>query len=146
MCPFPDDSEVFSDQLKRFNKSVINPKWLLKAEATFFCFDNNLSFSSNIFSCILLFLFEKYGLHAFQNGLELQSTLSSSKYWNLSYLFRFATKFYCRLNLTISLGFFDLFALLLRRDLVIIFLRRFLLKWGFWFPRKICFLRNMIYL
>ena len=39
-------------------------------------FDNVLSFSSNIiFLCILQFLFEKYSLNAFQNGLELQSTL-----------------------------------------------------------------------
>ena len=39
-------------------------------------FDNILSFSSNIiFLCILQFLFENYGLNAFQNGLELQSTL-----------------------------------------------------------------------
>ena len=44
------------------NESVIDPKYLLKVEATSFCFDNNLSFSSNIIlSCILLFLFEKYG-------------------------------------------------------------------------------------
>ena len=78
---FPDDIEVSLGQLKRFNKSVIDPKCLLKVDATSFCFDDNLSFSSNIFSCILLFLFEKYGLHAFQNGFELQSTLSFSKYW-----------------------------------------------------------------
>ena len=66
---FPDDIEVFSDQLKRFNKSVIDPKCLLKIAATSFCFDNNLSFSSNII-CILLFIFEKCGLRAFQNGWE----------------------------------------------------------------------------
>ena len=77
---FPDDIEVSSGQLKRFKESVIDPKCLLKIAATSFCFDNNLSFSSNIiFSCILLFLFEKYGLHAFQNGLELQSTLNFSQ-------------------------------------------------------------------
>ena len=100
-------------------------------------FDNILSFSSNIiFSCILLFLFEKYGLHAFPNGLELQSTLSFSKCGNLAYLFRFVNRFRCHLNLTMSLGFFDLFALFLRSGLIIIFFRRFLLKWVFWFPRK----------
>ena len=71
LVSFPDDSEVSLGQLKRFNKSVIDAKCLLKVEATSFCFNKNLSFSSNIFSCILLFLFEKYGLHAFQNGLEL---------------------------------------------------------------------------
>ena len=63
---FPDDSEVSSGQLKRFKKSVIDPKCLLKVEATSFYFDKNSSFSSNIFSCILLFLFEKYDLHASQ--------------------------------------------------------------------------------
>ena len=49
-----------------------------------------MSFSSNIlFSCILLFSFEKYGLYAFQNGFELQSALSFSKYDNLASSFRF---------------------------------------------------------
>ena len=126
---FPDDIELSSGQLKIFTKSVIDPKCLLKFEATSFCFKNNLSFSSNIFSCILLFLFEKYGLHAFQNSLELQSILGFSKCWNMTYLFRFASKFRCRLNLTMWSW----------RDLVIICLWRFLLKWGFWFPRTIFF-------
>ena len=95
-------------------------------------FDNILSFWSNIiFSCILLFLFEKYDLHAFRNGLESQSILSFSNYCNLAYLFRF-----CHLNLTISLGFSDLFALFLRHNLSIICFRRFLLKWSLRFPRK----------
>ena len=69
---FPDDIEVSLDQLKRFKESVIDPKCLLKIAATSFCFDNNLSFSSNvIFSGIRLFLLEKYDLHAFQNCLKL---------------------------------------------------------------------------
>ena len=76
---FPDDIELSSDQLKRFAKSVIDPKCLLKFEATSLCFEKNLSFLSNIFSCILLLLFEKYVLHAFQNSLELQSILGFSK-------------------------------------------------------------------
>ena len=37
----------------------------------------------------------------------------------------------CHLNLTMSLGFFDLFALFLRRDVIIIYFSRFLLKWVF---------------
>ena len=98
---FLDDIEVSSSHLKRFNESVINPKCFLKVVAITFCFDNNLSFSSNIiFSCMLLFSCEKYGLHAFQNGLELQSTFSRSKYCNLACLFRFVTMFHCRLNFT----------------------------------------------
>ena len=96
---FSDDTEVSSAQLKRFNESVIDPKFLLEVETTSFCFDNNLSISSNIiFYCIMLFLLEKYDLHAFQNGLALQWTLSFSKYCNLSCLFRFATKFRCPLT------------------------------------------------
>ena len=91
-------------------------------------------------------LFEKYGLYFFQNDLELQSTLSFSKYCNLDYLFRFVTKFRCRLNLTMSLGFFDLFALFLRRDLVIICLRRFLLKWLFWFSQLVNLCTNIRHL
>ena len=98
---FPENIEVPLSQLKRFNGSLIDLKGLLKVEVTSFCFDNNLSFSSNIlFFCILLFLFENYGLHAFQDGLELQSTLSFSRCWNLACLFTFATRFRCHLNLT----------------------------------------------
>ena len=78
-------------------------------------FDNILSFSSNIiFSCVILFLFEKYCLHAFQNGLKLKSTLRFSNYYNLAYLFRFVNRFCCHLNFKLSLGYFDLFALFLR--------------------------------
>ena len=118
---FPDDIAVSSGQLKRFNESVIDPKCLLKVKATSFCFNNNLSFSNNIiFSSILLFLFEKDGLHASQNSLQLQSTISFSKYCNLHCLFGFATRFRCRLNLTMSIGFFILLALFLRRALIII--------------------------
>ena len=63
-------------------------------------------------------------------------TLSFSKYCYLAYLFRFATRFRCHLNLTMSLGIFDLFNLFLRRYLIIICFRRFLLKCGFWFSCK----------
>ena len=91
---FPDDILVSSDQLKRFDESVVDPKCLLRIYATSFCFGKNLSYSSNIiFSCILLFLFKKYGLHALQNGLELPSTWRFSMYCNLACLFRFATRY-----------------------------------------------------
>ena len=132
IASLPNDTEVSSGQLKRLSESVIDPTCSMKVEATSFCFNNNIFFSSNIsFSFLLLFLFEKYGLHVFQNGLKLQSALSDSKYCNLVYSFRFTTKFHYRLNLKMSLRFFDLFALCSRRDLVIIWLRRFLSKWGF---------------
>ena len=118
---FPDDIEVSSNQSKRFNESVNWFGMFVENCSNILLFDNILSFSSNIiFSCILQFLFEKYGLHAFQNYLELQSTLSFSKYCNLTYSFRFANRFCCHLNLTNSLGFSDLFALFLRHDLIII--------------------------
>ena len=45
---FPNDIEVFSGQLKRFKESIVDPKCSLKIAAAYFCFDNNLSFSSNI--------------------------------------------------------------------------------------------------
>ena len=80
----PNDILVSSEQLKRFDESVVDPKCLLKTYATSFCFGKNLSYSSNIiFSCILIFLFKKYGLQAFENGLKLLSTLRFSEYCNL---------------------------------------------------------------
>ena len=97
------------------------------------------SSSSNIFSFILLFLFEKYGLHAFQNGLELPSKLSFSKYC------RFTTRFRGHVNLTMSLGLFDLFNLIWRSDLIIICSRRFLLKWVFWFSQIFLFSWEHVY-
>ena len=60
-----------------------------------------------------------------------------SKYCNFAYLFRFANMSCCHLNLTMSLEFFDLLTLFLRRDVIIICFRKFLLKWGFWFSCKI---------
>ena len=58
--PFHYDIEASSSQLKRFNDSVIDPESLLKIEATF-CLITFYPFSNNIkFSCLLLFLFEKY--------------------------------------------------------------------------------------
>ena len=45
---FPDETEVSSGHLKGFNESLIDRKCLLKTGATSYCFDNNLSFSSNI--------------------------------------------------------------------------------------------------
>ena len=75
ILPFSDDIEVSLCQLKRFDECVVDTKCLLKIETTYICFGKNLSISSNIiFSCILLFLFKKSGLHVFQNGLELPSS------------------------------------------------------------------------
>ena len=133
---FPDDIEVSLGQLKRFNKSVIDPKCLLKVDATSFCFDDNLSFSSNIFSCILLFLFEKYGLHAFQNGFELQSTLSFSKYWEHLFI-QICHQVSWSLKLDDVTRIFWSICLVFETWSGHYCLRRLLLKWDFRFPRKI---------
>ena len=54
---FSDDIEVSSGHLKRFSEPVIDPKCLSKVEVTSICFDNYLSFPSNIiYFCILYFL------------------------------------------------------------------------------------------
>ena len=110
------------------------------------------SFSSRIvFFCIFLLLFEKYSLHAFQNDLELQflkvpHTLSFSKYCNLACLFRFATRFHCHLNLTMSIEFFELFELIWRRYLIIICSWRFIFNWGFWFSCKFFYFPRSIFI
>ena len=67
---FSDDIEVSLGQLNRFNKPVIDPKCLLKLHLSVLMSIYHFQ-ATFIFSCLLLFLFEKYGLHAFQNGLEL---------------------------------------------------------------------------
>ena len=101
---FPNDVEV---------SLIRNVFWKLKGHP--FVLITNSSFSSNnIFSSILLFLFERCGLHAFQNGLELQPTLSLLKHCNLSHFFRFGTRFCCRLNLARSTGFFWLISLVFK--------------------------------
>ena len=129
-----DDIEVSSSQLKRFDESIIDPECLLKIAATSFFLITLYPFQATLYflTFLLLFVFEKYGSHAFQNGLELKSTLSFSNYCNSAYLVRFANRFCCHLNLTMSQGFFDLFALILRHDLIIICFRMFLIKWTFY--------------
>ena len=69
------------------------------------------------------------------------------KYYNLAYLFRFAIRLRCHINLTMSLEFFDLFELFLKRDLIITLSQRFLLKWGFLFFIFLIsyFLRSMFF-
>ena len=125
----PDDIEVSSSQLKRFDESIIGPECLLKIAATSFFLITFYPFQATLYFLVYYYfylrskiLFEK------QNGLELQSILSFSNCCNWAYLFRFPNRFCCHLNLTMSLGFSDLFALFLRHDLIIICFRRFLLK------------------
>ena len=124
-------------------------KCLLKVEAISICFDNNLFFSSNIIiSCILLFLFENYGLHAFKNVLEIQSTLSFSKYFNLVCLFRFQIFHQVLLSLKLDNvnSIFWLIAFVLRRYLIIFRFQRILLEWAFWFLYKsFVFLGMLLY-
>ena len=134
---FADDIKISLGQLKKFNKSVTDQKCLLKVGTISFCLDKSLSFSSNNIFLYITIYFEKYGLHAFQNDFELQSTLSFSKYCNLAFLFRFATKFHRHLNLTMSLGFFWLICLvfetsgyhLLAKVLIKMGFLKFLFSW-----------------
>ena len=46
---FPHYIEVSLGQLKKYKEPVIDPKSLLKIEATSFCFDNNLSFQATLY-------------------------------------------------------------------------------------------------
>ena len=127
--PFHYDIEASSSQLKRFNDSVIDPESLLKIEATF-CLITFYPFQTTLNFLVYYYFYLRSisGSNAFQNGLELQSTLSFSKCCHSDYIFRFSNRFCCHLNLTKSLGFFDLFALILRYDQIIICFQRFVLK------------------
>ena len=122
-----NDIEVPSGQLKRFNQSLIDPKCLLKIAATSFCFDNNLSFRSNvIFYCILLFLLEKYG----PKWLRIIINTKFLKVLKV-YLFRFANRFRCHLNLKISLAFFWLISIVFETRSDHYFLPNVLIKMRF---------------
>ena len=68
---FPDEIEVSSGHLKGFNESLIDPKCLLKAGGTSYCFDNNLSFSSNI---IYFFILISKIVWNYNQHLDSQST------------------------------------------------------------------------
>ena len=67
---FPGDIEVFSDQLKRFSESVIIQNVYWKSQRHPFVLITIYPFQARLLR-LLLFLFEKCDLHAFQNGLEL---------------------------------------------------------------------------
>ena len=73
---FNNDIEVSSRQLKRFNQSVIDPNVYWKLQRGPFVLIATYPFQATLYfhfissNSMLLFLFEKYGLHAFQNGLE----------------------------------------------------------------------------
>ena len=96
-------------QLKRFDECVVDAKCLLKIETTYICFGKNLSISSNIiFSCISLFKNKYYSTIFIQ---EVWFTCFPKwfgitiKQYNLAYLFRFAIRLRCHLNLIMSLDF-----------------------------------------
>ena len=107
---------------------------VLKIAATSFFYDNNLSFLSNlIFSCILLFLFEKCGLHAYNYNQHCLSQITAI--WLIHS--DLPTGFVLTETQQCHQDFFYLFALFLRRDLIIICFCRFLSKQGFQFTRQI---------
>ena len=125
IASFPNDIEVSSAQLKRLDESVVDPKCLLKVSVTSFCFDKNSSFSSNIFSCILLFLFERYGLYAFENGLELPSTLFFLKVQQFGLFIQICHRVLLWLKLENVIRIFWLVWIVFESDLIIICSRRF---------------------
>ena len=100
--------------------------------------------SKIIFSCISLFFFLEVPFTCLAKwfGIKLQYfeklsvdgntlTLSFSKYFHLAYLFRFATRFRCHLNLTMSLGFFWLISIVFEAWSDHFLLPKVLIKIGF---------------
>ena len=54
---FPDDIEVSSSQLKRFNESVIDPKCLLKIAATSFCLITFYPFQATLYFLVYYYFY-----------------------------------------------------------------------------------------
>ena len=133
---FPDDIEVSSSQLKRFNESVIDPECLLKIAATSFCLITFYPFQATLYVLVYYYFIWELRFTCFPKWFRITINTKFLKLLQFGYLFRFCNRFFCHLNLTMSPGFSDPFALFLRYDLIIICFRRFSSKWGFWFSRK----------
>ena len=127
-----------SGQLKIFNNSVIDPECLLKNAATSFCLITFYPFQATLYVLIYYYFIWELRFTCFPKWSRITINTKFLKLLQFGYLFRFCNRYFCYLNLTMSPGFSDPFALFLRHDLIIICFRRFSLKWGFWFPRK-CF-------
>ena len=54
---FPDDIEVSSHQLKRFNESLIDPKYLLKVEATSFVLITIFPFQATLYFLVYYYFY-----------------------------------------------------------------------------------------
>ena len=54
---FPDDIEVSSGQLKRFNKSVIDPECLLKIAVTYFCLITFYPFQGTLYFLVYYYFY-----------------------------------------------------------------------------------------
>ena len=118
---FPDDIEVSSSQLKRFNESVIDPECLLKIAATSFCLITFYPFQATLYFLVYYYFYLRSTVYMLSKMVwNYTQHYVLSNYCNLPCLFRFAIKFRCHLNTTMSPGFFYLFALFLRRDLITI--------------------------
>ena len=72
---FLDDFGVSLSQLKRFNGPVIDPECLLKIAVALKIILLFYPFQATLY-VFVYYYFHLYGLHAFQDNLELQSTLS----------------------------------------------------------------------
>ena len=136
---FAEDSKRSSGLLKRFNESVTDPKCLL----------NCLIVLITIYHFHATFYFLVYCCFIW----EVQFTFFSKWFVitiNINFLKVLQFALFMQISTKLSLKFdnvtriFDLFALFLRRDLVIICLRRFLLKWIFFILlQNFCFLGSM---
>ena len=57
IVPFPDDIEVSSGQLKRFNESVIDLECLLKIAATSFCLIKFYPFQATLYFLVYYYFY-----------------------------------------------------------------------------------------
>ena len=125
-----------SGQLKIFNNSAIDPECLLKIAATSFCLITFYPFQATLYVLVYYYFIWELRFTCFPKWFRITINTKFLKLLQFGYLFRFCNRFFCHLNLTMSPGFSDPFALFLRYDLIIICFRRFSSKWGFWFSRK----------
>ena len=134
---FPDHIEVSSGQLKTFNESVIDPKCYWKLELHLLFWWQFILFKQHyIFLYITIFIWEV----RFTCFLKWFGTTMNTKFLKvlqLGLFIQICHQVLLPLNLTVSIGFFGLIALFLRRDLIIICFGRFLSKLGLGLPRKI---------
>ena len=62
---FPDDNEVSSSQLKRFNESVIDPEFLMKIAATSFCLITFYLFQAKLYFFVCYYFYLRSTIYMF---------------------------------------------------------------------------------